>query len=91
MAHPFPPGSALQFPLTSLPSPVYHHSHHRRELEKGVDSPIQLRTNPQPYTQTVGRADAGGIAYDTNFIFIEPTDEALKICIIIRFIQKLHI
>lgn len=53
-AHPFPPGSTLQFPLTSLPSPVYHHSHHRREREKGVDSPIQLRTNPQPYTQTLG-------------------------------------
>lgn len=43
MAHPFPPGSTLQF-SHPLPSPVYHH---RGELEKGVDSPIRLRTNPR--------------------------------------------
>lgn len=41
-AHPFPPGSTLQF-SPSLPSPVHHH---RGGLERGVDSPILLRTNP---------------------------------------------
>lgn len=40
-----------------------------------MDSPVLSRTNPG---QPVTRADVGGDAYATAFIFIEPTNGALK-------------
>lgn len=78
MAHPFPPGSTLQF-SPPLPSPVT--SPQRRARERG-GFPHSVTHKPRTDTQAVARSDVGGIAYATGFAFIEPTNGALKICII---------
>lgn len=35
---------------------------------------------PRTHTQTVARADVAAVAYATGFVFIQPTNGALKIC-----------
>lgn len=79
MAHPFPPGSTLQShtptPTPSLPLYITIHitiEENQRETERGVDSPILLRTNPGQSHKPLARADVGGFAYAIGFVFVEP-------------------
>lgn len=79
MAHPFPPGSTLRFSPPPIPSPLYHHAHNHSG-EGGFPRPFTHKS--QADTQDVARSDVRGITYATGFIFIQPPNGALKICII---------